>query len=125
MTTTASTVAWMSQAACRGTMLPGFFPPTELECDEDPAARQLCASCPVRAACLAWIRQVEEPGYEHDYWGGTTAHVRSCLRRPLRRASCPACGASTLATFDRHQACIGCGLSWLTARYRRANGEAA
>ena len=49
---------WQDAAACRGEDLMLFFGPDgERQPERDireRKAKQVCASCPVRAACLAW-----------------------------------------------------------------------
>jgi len=50
-----------------------FFPaPSE---PADPAI-ELCRSCPVQGACLAWAL---EAGDLHGVWGGTTARERRAM----------------------------------------------
>lgn len=46
-------------------------------------AKTVCASCPVRDACLAYALPI---GALHGIWGGTTAHERLRLRRERRIA---------------------------------------
>ena len=115
---TAETVAWMAKAACRDTDLNQFF--TD---DQETAVLRLCLGCPVRPQCLAWARANEDVGYEHGYWGGTTATTRHRLRqKPRRRAACPTCRSPLMANVGVFQLCLGCGLSWATvaAAYRLA-----
>lgn len=47
----------------------------------------VCASCPARAECLAYVLKIESPTSPHGIWGGTTPEQRSTLRRKLRRAA--------------------------------------
>jgi hypothetical protein len=52
-------------------------------------AAALCASCPVRTACLAGALARNE---RHGVWGGVTEHDRRVLKRtrPCRRCGAPA-----------------------------------
>jgi Transcription factor WhiB len=70
--------SWRDRAACRGTGPALFY-------DPDPAAvaaaKQVCATCPVRAPCAAHAIDTGEP---HGVWGGLTEDER---RRPAARLS--------------------------------------
>ena len=74
---------WRELAACRGTDLEVFFPGRG---ETAGPARQVCAGCPVRQACLdyAITNQIT-----HGIWGGLTERERRALRsswvRALRR----------------------------------------
>ncbi|MGH9090182.1 MAG: WhiB family transcriptional regulator [Acidimicrobiales bacterium] len=66
---------WMAEAACRGAG-PGAFVPA-LGVPVAPA-RATCATCGVRAECLAYaLADPEIVGV----WGGTTARERIAIRR--------------------------------------------
>lgn len=71
---------WVRGAACNDLDPELFFP----EGDGVPARRQtamakeVCAACPVRSACLDWALTV---GESHGIWGGTTPEERRMLRR--------------------------------------------
>lgn len=74
--------AWHTDAACRGVGAATFFPERDASA---AAARTICATCPVRADCLAAAHS-----YGTDtagVWGGTTARERARLRRPARPPS--------------------------------------
>lgn len=63
---------WQSEAACRGENPDWFFAPNHLEKKEERSAREakakaVCATCPVREACLAYALSTREP---HGVWGG-------------------------------------------------------
>jgi WhiB family redox-sensing transcriptional regulator len=82
---------WWSQAACRGTDAPEFFPE-----DFDPGprreaalavARRACAGCPVRADCLEHALAWHEP---KGVWGGLTAAERVTFAEHRRSAGVPA-----------------------------------
>lgn len=68
---------WKQQAACRDLDTSLFFP--ESEGGSDAAdAKAVCASCPVRQACLDFALLTRQ----HDgIWGGTTESERRRLRR--------------------------------------------
>lgn len=70
---------WRDHAACRDADPELFFPvgtagPALLQIEQ---AKQICARCPVRAACLDWaIRNGQDAGV----WGGTSEEERRALR---------------------------------------------
>lgn len=79
---------WRDRARCIGEDAELFFPAG----DSGPAhdrevarALAVCASCPVRAACLAWA--VEELPY--GIAGGLTAEDRNRMRRSRRKRARP------------------------------------
>jgi len=65
---------WRELAACRGADLEVFFPGRG-----EPAepARQICAGCPVRQACLDYALS---HAITHGIWGGLTERDRRALR---------------------------------------------
>jgi WhiB family transcriptional regulator, redox-sensing transcriptional regulator len=70
---------WRDRAACRNVDPELFFPignvgPALVQIGQ---AKQICASCPVRAACLEWAL---ETGQEAGVWGGTSEDERRVLR---------------------------------------------
>lgn len=66
---------WKAQAACRDLDTSLFFPESEADSEE---ARAVCATCPVRQACLDFALLTRQ----HDgVWGGTTESERRRLRR--------------------------------------------
>jgi|ERR1700722_15508383 len=75
---------WRYRAACRDTDPELFFPvgtagPGLRQLDQ---AKQVCAGCGVRTACLDWALA---SGQEAGVWGGTSEDERRALRR-LRQA---------------------------------------
>ncbi len=73
--------AWQARAACRGPQAAVFFPPTHAERKEDKAAREarakeICASCTVKGACLEYAIRIREP---HVIWGGLNEVERKQL----------------------------------------------
>ncbi|MEU3727559.1 WhiB family transcriptional regulator [Streptomyces sp. NPDC031705] len=73
--------AWQFHAACRGVESERFFGPwNESRGDReqrDQQAKELCASCPVRQACL---RHALLMGESYGVWGGLTAPERRRLQ---------------------------------------------
>jgi WhiB family transcriptional regulator, redox-sensing transcriptional regulator len=72
--------SWQLSAACRGQDTAIFY---LHERERGPSARrheaqakQICATCPVRAQCLAWALESREPW---GVWGGLTPSERSEL----------------------------------------------
>ena len=66
---------WKAEAACRDLDTSIFFPDSEL--DAAPAL-EVCASCPVREACLEFALLTRQ----HDgIWGGETETGRRRIRR--------------------------------------------
>jgi WhiB family redox-sensing transcriptional regulator len=73
--------AWQVKAACRGPQAALFFPPSHFERKDDKDARErrakaICASCPVRRACLDYAVRIREP---HGIWGGLNEAERRIL----------------------------------------------
>lgn len=69
---------WRRQAACRGVDPSIFFPPDDggrVRSSVYAKARSICASCPVRLACLK-----EHADELHGCWGGTSPKERQDLR---------------------------------------------
>ena len=73
---------WRERGRCKGADPEVFYP----EDDEDEAveAKQICASCVVREACLEHAVATRE---KIGVWGGYTARERRRLIRQRRRAS--------------------------------------
>jgi WhiB family transcriptional regulator, redox-sensing transcriptional regulator len=71
----------MFDAACRGMDAEVFFPPAD---GDDGMAKEICAACPVRAACLAFaIDHAERFGV----WGGLNEKERARLTAEQREAA--------------------------------------
>jgi WhiB family transcriptional regulator, redox-sensing transcriptional regulator len=68
---------WRLRAACRVSNV-DFFPPDHLRGAarrrREAAAKAVCAGCPVRAVCLRYAIENNEP---HGIWGGTTSRERA------------------------------------------------
>jgi hypothetical protein len=72
---------WRLRAACAARGVdPELFFPTPGQHGKATRAKQVCARCPVRAACLA-DALAAPPSEDHGIRGGLTPHER----RPLRR----------------------------------------
>ena len=70
---------WKTEAACKDLATDLFFPASEN--DAGPAL-EVCASCPVREACLEYALVTRQ---EEGVWGGMTESQRRRERR--RRAA--------------------------------------
>lgn len=83
-------MAWQQQAACLTTTVEFFEPEApergrvdqRAKAAEEDAAKQVCATCPVRSDCLAWAL---DAGEDFGIWGGLTAVERRPLRDRRRR----------------------------------------
>jgi WhiB family redox-sensing transcriptional regulator len=75
--------SWMQHAACEGAD-PDLFFPEQGGVDVTDDARQMCARCPVRGACLEFAITTHQ---DHGVWGGKSARERARIRRQRRRAS--------------------------------------
>lgn len=73
-------LSWRDRAACQGTDPELFFPAgsTGVAVDHTQAARAVCESCGVRAACLQFALETNQ---EAGIWGGTSEEERRRLRR--------------------------------------------
>lgn len=74
---------WRAGAACQGSSAAHFYPPSTSETREqrqrrETAARELCAGCAVRRACLEYALYLEEP---YGIWGGLNEGERRRLLR--------------------------------------------
>ena len=72
--------AWQARAACKGTT-ELFYP--EVGASLAPA-KAVCASCPVREACLDFALSHHE---QFGIWGGSSERERRRLRAGHRRAA--------------------------------------
>lgn len=69
--------SWMDQAACRHHDPDLWFPEHDQD-DRQQEALRICAACPVRAACLAYVLSMPP---QSGIWGGTTEDQRTQERR--------------------------------------------
>ena len=74
--------SWMGEAACASHEDPDLWFAERGEEERQREALRICASCPVRAACLAYVLSMPP---QHGIWGGTTEDNRAQDRR--RRAA--------------------------------------
>lgn len=73
---------WRLYALCREYDSSMWFPPHGTPLPQINAAKAICATCPVKHACL-------EAGMDEHYgiWGGTSETERRILRRLRARSS--------------------------------------
>ncbi|MEX0767039.1 MAG: WhiB family transcriptional regulator [Microthrixaceae bacterium] len=71
---------WVDRSACRGIDPIIFYPATD---EEAGAAKSVCSSCPVQAACLEHAISERE---HNGIWGGATERERQRIIRRRRRA---------------------------------------
>lgn len=79
--TTYDPEGWRLRAACRDVDTAVFFPETEAEA---AAAKAVCASCPVREACLNFALVTRQ---DDGVWGGLDETERRRLRRRRQEAA--------------------------------------
>jgi WhiB family redox-sensing transcriptional regulator len=72
---------WRLDAACRDLDTAVFFPETD---DETAAAKAVCASCPVREACLEFAIITRQ---DDGVWGGLDENERRRVRRRRQEAA--------------------------------------
>lgn len=79
---------WMDDAACRADDIPpDLFFPDPGQYRVASAAKQVCAVCPVRTACLDYALAAERDRGDWSpagVWGGTTPSERKRLARDQR-----------------------------------------
>lgn len=71
---------WRNDAACSGADADLFFPIGEDD-EAAAAAKDVCAQCPVREACLGYALTTNQT---EGVWGGMTGPERRRLRRRIR-----------------------------------------
>ena len=74
----ATDYSWQERASCRGVDAELFFPASD---EEAVAGKAICASCPVRLACLAFGLERNE---KFGIWGGLTEKERNRLSPTAR-----------------------------------------
>jgi len=77
------TQSWRLQAACRGLDPSIFYPNTESDEEAEPA-KEVCAGCAIRQACLEHALSVRE---RDGVWGGATERERRRIIRQRRRTA--------------------------------------
>ncbi len=79
--TTYNPADWRLAAACRDLDTAVFFPETE---DEIAVAKAVCATCPVREACLEFALITRQ---DDGVWGGLDENERRRVRRRRQEAA--------------------------------------
>lgn len=74
---------WRAKAACRGLDPTTFYPDPDVEEDALPA-KDICAACAVREACLEYALGYRE---KDGVWGGCTERERRRIIRQRRRSA--------------------------------------
>ena len=74
-------VNWRADAACSGVDSDIFFPVVEDEPRAVSQAKEICAECPAREACLQYALATNQTA---GVWGGLDAGDRRRLRRRIR-----------------------------------------
>ena len=74
---------WRQHGACRG-IDPDVFYPADDDDDEAEAAKEICAQCVVRQACLEHALVTAE---RDGVWGGATERERRRMVRQRRRSA--------------------------------------
>ena len=77
----AKAINWRELGACRGLEPSVFFPEEE---DEAIDAKEVCAGCGVRVACLEHALTIRE---KQGVWGGATERERRRIIRQRRRTA--------------------------------------
>ncbi len=73
--------SWRSHGACRGIDPEIFYPPDD---DDAEMAKEVCAQCQVRQACLEHALASRE---SDGVWGGATERERRRMIRQRRRSA--------------------------------------
>jgi WhiB family transcriptional regulator, redox-sensing transcriptional regulator len=74
-------LSWRQSAACRGVDPEIFYPASD---EEAAVAKAVCASCPVRQACLEFALASRE---RDGVWGGATEKDRRRMLRQRRKSA--------------------------------------
>lgn len=78
-----STTTWRQYARCLGADPDVFYPPAESE-EAALEAKKICATCPVREACLEHAIRFRE---KQGVWGGLDERERRRLIRQRRKSA--------------------------------------
>jgi len=78
--------SWRESAACRDAETELFFPISKVgpAVAETSRAKEICAGCPVRQACLTYALATNQV---YGIWGGYDEDERRVLRRRQQRAA--------------------------------------
>ena len=74
-------IVWRELGACRGLDAAMFYPEDD---DQASEAKEVCAGCGVRVACLEHALQARE---KSGVWGGATERERRRMIRQRRRTA--------------------------------------
>jgi WhiB family redox-sensing transcriptional regulator len=74
-------LSWRQRAACKGVDPDIFYPTSDEEAEE---AKAICATCPVREACLEYALANRE---RDGVWGGATERERRRMIRQRRKTA--------------------------------------
>jgi WhiB family transcriptional regulator, redox-sensing transcriptional regulator len=77
----AKEIVWRELGACRGLEPSIFFPDDDSEAED---AKEVCAGCGVRVACLEYALTIRE---KQGVWGGATERERRRIIRQRRRTA--------------------------------------
>lgn len=80
----AATPSWMELATCASHGDPDLWFPEHGSDERRQEALRICAGCPVRAACLAYVLSMPP---QAGIWGGTTEEDRMRERRRRQAAA--------------------------------------
>lgn len=109
-------MTWRNDAICAQIDPELWFP----DGGDYRAAKQICATCPVTAECLAFALQNETSGYRYGVYGGLTAKQRNrpdpVTAAAARIRDCTECGTQFEA---RHPNILTCSEPCRTAAKRR------
>jgi WhiB family redox-sensing transcriptional regulator len=75
---------WRRRAACRKLPTEVFYPTGNYTRGAEERAKTVCSTCPVRADCLVFAIDHDEP---FGVWGGLTAEERRTVAAQERRGS--------------------------------------
>lgn len=85
---------WMAKGQCRNYPPAAFFPSDGVGVD---AARQICAGCGVREACLEYALASR---IDHGVWGGCSERERRRILKRRRQAAARPVEAAEPTTAD-------------------------
>ena len=87
---------WMADGACRG-LPPGTMHPDDRRGER--RAKAVCATCPVRTACLQHALDADE---QYGVWGGCTEGERRAIARRSKSTSATPIKHGTNAGYIQH-----------------------
>lgn len=109
-----NTEEWVKDALCAQTDPEQFFPDVGANTRD---ARQVCAECPVRKACLQYALNRQE---QHGIWGGLSARDRRRLKLILQeRTHCQRGHELAVVGLTAGNGCKACKSMWDRKRSQR------